>query len=787
MNLLPVYVVCRSSEQEAAWQHRSLHYHGLDFHLLTGATSYYRVINDIISSEDLEVLVVHDDVWLSIDLDRHISALIRDLSEKYPNWGLCGNSGMRWDGTISARHISDPHGGPIPANAPRPVMSIDGNAMLLNCRKMRESGLSAIPDLEGFHGYDLVLSYETLKSGLSVLIDGRLYTKHDSAGNQIRFADFASNPGFQAYLSQNFKDYRFDTINGPIVLNDKTFPPISNEREGRKKMVASLIEYYDAALASVRKENPVKLAVCVRTQFKRPHLLERLLISAAHAIREAAALISTDITLLTDQEGPEFTRIEGELRERFADIKIVCFSHKIKDGRSSRVDLIYSAFESVQADFLWFIDDDDYVLPSGICNIARSIYDKSRQLIIVDCLRASEKWQVENSVEFLKSSKFLGRTDSAQVYEALRGDNFTPFCGAIYPRTMMREKLRVAAGRTSYYEDYLLLLVALSCSEVLVEKLPHLCCGISIRGADNTVTEKDRTIWNLSLATVLAEVNANPHLAISFAWDIAQRTRENVVIESQRAIAFKGLGTVNGKKIRIGTASFNIIGGMELHGFADRIEFENDELLVAGWAVDVAAKAAVEQIAISINREVIVLMTSHACRLDVASELQLSLDSAVGFKFRIKSVAGWDLGQTPEVFALSRGLAKKLNLSSFAVGEKLRQTADITKNAFSESNFDTDFYLTSHPDVRVAIDKGAVVSAFSHWLFNGSEEGRGFRFKNGIKPTKFEIASARIASRRQRTQVNAGINDQASGDLMIADGKFMPHKVLKSFRGRFKR
>lgn len=783
---LPTYIVCRSSAHEAAWQSRSLHYSGLDFRPLVGNTSYYKIINEAIKSADSEALIIHDDVWLSIDIDKHVSSLISELNEKYPNWGLCGNAGMRWDGTISARHVSDPHGGPIPVKGPRPVMSIDGNVMLLNCKKMRERGLLAIPDLGGFHGYDLVLSYETLRNGLCVLIDGRIYAKHDSAGNQSGFTEFTSSSELQNYLSENFSDYRFDTLNGPIVLKDRPFRPIQKEQEEHEQKTISLIDCYDAAISSARENNPIKLAICVRTQFKRPYLLERFLISASNAIREAAALISTEIVLITDQPDNPLKERGAASERRFGGVDITHLSHKISEGRASRVDLAFRAFESVEADFVWFIDDDDYVLPSGICNIARSIYDKSGQLIVLDCLRASEQWHSDGHAEVLKSSIFLGRTNSAQVYEALRGDNFTPVCGVVYPRKMMQEKLKSVSGRTSYYEDYLLLLVALSCADVSVERIAHLCCGISVRGADNTVTEKDRTIWNISVATVLAEVQANRDLAVSFAWDVAHQTRENYIVESQRAVALRELGVVSGSKIRVGTASFSITQGMDIHGFVDSIEFEGDELLIAGWAVDLAATSPAEQVIISTNKEVIALLATHIPRPDVASELQLPLASEVGFRFRIKSTVGWDFSEVPEIFALSRGLAKKLRFSSAAAGTRFRQTVSVANNAMSSANFDEEFYLTRHPDVRTAVNRGSIPSAFSHWLLNGSEEGREFRFLNGIQPSKADVAAARleISLKRKPESQHAEMN---GGEPRLEKGKFNSRKILKAVQGRIKR
>lgn len=42
-------------------------------------------------------------------------------------------------------------------------------------------------------------------------------------------------------------------------------------------------------------------------------------------------------------------------------------------------------------------------------------------------------------------------------------------------------------------------------------------------------------------------------------------------------------------------------------------------------------------------------------------------------------------------------------------------------------NFDQDFYLAAWPDVRAAVDAGAIPSAYHHWRLHGREEDRAYR------------------------------------------------------------
>lgn len=741
MKPFPVFVVCRSDQIATAWQARNIFYDGLDFIPVVGVSSFYKVLNDVIDRCSGPVLVIHDDIWLSIDARSHLDALIEDLDANFGNWGLCGNAGVRWDGTISARHVSDPHGGPTPFGGPRPVMSVDGNSMLLNCGMMRRCGLHAIPDLGGFHGYDLVLSFETLRHEMCVLVDPRLYAKHESGGNLKAFREFGASQDLGDYLARHFMDYRFDTINGPVVLgNRESYPFLLADKAPTAHK--RLLDCFDAALVAARREKPITLAICVRSQFKRAALLERFMMSASHAIREAEGLVEVEIALITDQPEERAESAIGHYRKRFGNLALRYVQHAITGRRASRVDLAIAAFQLLDADFIWLIDDDDYLLPSGILSVGRSLCRHFPQLLVVDCLRMAEKWALEDAQEILIESVTLGRTNSSECFEVFRGENFVPVCGAIYPRALMQDKLDRVQARTSYYEDYFMLLTALSAPHICVEQVGKLCCGISVRGADNTVTEKDRTIWNISHATVLGEIQADPELAISVAWDAAKRTQVELQTTDLRVVAREALGRIKGGELTFAPVpNIPVEPEGDIQGYVESLEFEKDELVVGGWAADISNGRPVEQIVIALGVQMICVSHTHAKRPDVALAFKMPTSVECGFSLRITSARGWVFDAMPGVYAVAGGRAVKLKCT-FDYGRKFQEVIDVAARRFLAS-FDEGYYLREHDDVRSAVERGIFASGFAHWLAYGIDEERETWFSTGAKPDRAELAAIR--------------------------------------------
>src|SRR4029079_3288467 len=207
--------------------------------LKTGFSSMYAFINAAIADSKAPYLVLaHDDVVLGRSFAARVRALAGELNERYPNWGVASNAGVGIDGRSYAIFVKDPWCEPMSAAAPKPVAAVDGNVMLVNRDNFIENGCE-YPDLGGFHGYDIVLSYECLRKGLLPLADRRLTVVHPSGGNKGVYDTFKKSGVIQDYLTNRFSDASFPAMLGPITVD--------SARSDRRPSVA-LTTLFDAAL-----------------------------------------------------------------------------------------------------------------------------------------------------------------------------------------------------------------------------------------------------------------------------------------------------------------------------------------------------------------------------------------------------------------------------------------------------------------------------------------------------------------------------------------------------------
>ena len=121
----------------------------------------------------------------------------------------------------------------------------------------------------------------------------------------------------------------------------------------------------------------------------------------------------------------------------------------------------------------------------------------------------------------LTSSEVSSPYRAAQIFRVLKGLNFVPICGMILPVVLMQNRISKVQALGDYNEDYFLLLLALTAPRVEVCVLDCELSSISIRGNENTVAQKDRSGWHLSLATFLLEVTNNSDGNSPFLWQIA--------------------------------------------------------------------------------------------------------------------------------------------------------------------------------------------------------------------------------------------------------------------------
>ncbi|MFC6522052.1 hypothetical protein ACFQAT_22305 [Undibacterium arcticum] len=348
--------------------------------------------------------------------------------------GLAGNAALLsmrvgYSATDVVRYVSDPHGGPNLAGYILPAQSIDGNVMLLNLRAMREARIN-LPSFDGFQLYDIILSIETIAAGLGVYAAPQLACWHGSKGNQGEFDREKSTDAFNEYLLIRLRNRSINTLNGPISIQLGKANPLAR---------AGIDLDMDSLRTATRGRYKKKVAIVTRTQFARLSLLSHTLDSVGAFIAAAGSSTEFRSYVVTDNDliAPEWvSRRSTVLR---ADLQ---------HGGDSRYQLVRFAAENIEAEYFWFVDDDDWILPNEAERLGLVVSASSRSSIIfVDCQRFDEKPFPSKAAEDVSSYRSVeGHYFGAKHFLAsLSGQNHTPlWCTfrplrlASYPATHLR-------------------------------------------------------------------------------------------------------------------------------------------------------------------------------------------------------------------------------------------------------------------------------------------------------------------------------------------------------------
>lgn len=468
-----------------------------------GQRSYFTLLNELIMSEHAYACVVHDDVLLCSDFFARLQSLIETLDHDWPNWGLAGNAGLLtmrvgYSSTDIVRYISDPHGGPNLGGYILPAQTIDGNVMLLNLRALREANVT-LPSFDGFQLYDIILSIETVAAGLGVYVAPQLACWHGSKGNQDDFDRAKLTDAFHNYLRKRVKNRYIQTLNGVATIRSNGLDPL--DRPG--------IDIDIENLRAATGRRPTKsVAIVTRTQFKRNDLLRRTLETVSAFIASAGSSTQFKSYVVTDSEPTSRASVAHLATILRADLS---------SGGDTRYKLVQFAAENIEADYFWFIDDDDWLLPNEAERLALIVNAAPlSSLIFVDSQHFFERLVPTNQPKpasayrstegpYFKADRFLA---------SLSGQNHTPFCGALLNRTALLAIPNNIYDTVTYYEDYMTILITLLSSKCLPIVVDKLYVGISLRESGNTVTELDRSKWNKSMSEVVSHLVTAPSTSL---------------------------------------------------------------------------------------------------------------------------------------------------------------------------------------------------------------------------------------------------------------------------------
>jgi hypothetical protein len=447
-------------------------------------------INNLIINEGEDYLVlatsdvVFPDGWIAT-----VSKRIEDVVSKWQNCVALTAVGIApfqhgYSAAFKVDHLIEA-GYESVSTVEIPVTSSSDEFVLVDLARLR----SRFPG--GFKGFltadfQIWFCLELALAGLNVIASPAMSTY---VPNRRRLGESRSLPQKELieFVGKNINCKEFLTTRGKVRI------PLSQEIDlGRlppsiNNLILGSLEF--------GQELP-SLAIVTRTQFKRPHELNRCLDSvqsfAAQYNHESLKLV-----LVSDSPVPDWLELPD-------DFNVV--TAQVRENKDSRFILVGEVVKRIDSDYYLFVDDDDWMFPNHADSL-RLILSTCPQnsVIFADARHYSEEREdgpsiyVGNNVvpgRFFPGSNFPG---------SLTGVNKNPFCAVVFPRVTFDDLTPDTYSGIEYAEDYFLILRTLYL-DTSPFVLPGELVGISIRESGNTVTEFGHIKWLRAKANVAQQL-----------------------------------------------------------------------------------------------------------------------------------------------------------------------------------------------------------------------------------------------------------------------------------------
>ncbi len=429
---------------------------------------------------------------------------------------------MRWDGQRLYDYSYDmSSGGLQTAVCAHPVISLDDSVLLVNPSVLK--GHKALAPLLKHRRPGVLLSLECLQNGSLMAVSPHLVAMR--TGTEVEDEEsLDADPGFQKYYRASFLNHHIATPDGILDLSEIVDYRYVSEPWANTAQ-QDILDLYDKCLEPSLAIRRPSLTICCRTQFGRLEMLERTVLSFGAFRQHACPFARVEVRLITDAVGDAVTPEVQRLQQTHPGAALECWYHEIRPNRYSRTDLLLAALERAETDYIWFVDDDDFVNAAAGPALGRSLVAGAPLVIVGASAVIQETWRAGARALELTRAQHSSTHQPGDVFRVLKGLNLVPICSMVLPVVLMQERISKVQALGDYNEDYFLLLLALTAARVEVGVLDSEISSVSIRGDENTVTQKDRSGWHLSLATFLQEVMNNTEGNSPFLWQLANTPR----------------------------------------------------------------------------------------------------------------------------------------------------------------------------------------------------------------------------------------------------------------------
>ena len=148
-----------------------------------------------------------------------------------------------------------------------------------------------------------------------------------------------------------------------------------------------------------------------------------------------------------------------------------------------------AALSTATSEYVWFVDDDDWVTSHGLDVIRSALHAADHPIVVAASDAFSETWADEKLSESVLDRHYY----PGEWYRAFTGWNFLPVCSVVMPRELALERLSASPILRDLGEDYAMQLLLFTASGSTVAVVEETIANVSVRpGADNVVTMSDR-------------------------------------------------------------------------------------------------------------------------------------------------------------------------------------------------------------------------------------------------------------------------------------------------------
>ena len=444
-------------------------------------------------------LLIRNGVVLPDQFLERVTQAVGSLNSEYPNWGMAGANGLlpygvgtgaEFDIRYSPARTPPTYQGPNLAGYLLPAYWLYGGVLLFNARQLRPAGFQ-IPQNASPVLWEMYLSLEILARGKALVITPQLSALSPDISERLNTDDSLAE--VQEHLLHRTAVQKLATPLGEVEVPGAIAKRFS---DGQKYG----FDPQRLALSNAAMNRRVKkVAIVTRTIYHRPQLLDRCIQTVQAFLLSAGQATEFEHYLITSN--PDYGQYQPPVGTDPST-----FYLPISGIADTRYLLVAAAAKEIEADYYWFIDDDDWMFPLHANHLGQVINTApDGSPVFVKSMLAETATADTRGSTFPRFTVFHEYPASG-LYRTLSFDSQTPFCSILLPRETLTTIPQEMYASLTLFEDLYTILFQLLVSNSLPVIVDELMVGITATSPDNTISRADRTPWDQAMSNIASEL-----------------------------------------------------------------------------------------------------------------------------------------------------------------------------------------------------------------------------------------------------------------------------------------